>query len=562
MKGRGLNLRGMTRRSLLITAIAILVLVFGIASLSVLAAPPISESFRNDTATGWVLMGSAYLTSGVPPDPAGDGWLRLTSAGGSQAGSAIYDTAFSSTEGVQVAFTYATYGGNGADGITFYLIDGATGTPTVGAPGGSLGYSWAHDPGNPQNPGVTNGYVGIGLDEYGNFSHPYFGGCAAGCPGRISNSVTIRGSGSQNSGFNFLTRADYAIETGSRAGANHVRITIPPGTTLRITVEIDSGSGFVKVIDGYNLTTAPGQATLPSTFKMGFSASTGGSTNYHEIRGLVVAGANSTDTTVSSAPDPSSVGQSACFTATVTPSSATGTVTFLEGTTVLGTDTLSGGTAQFCTAGLSVGTHTITARYEGDSTYGGSIGTDTHVVDATAPEIDVQRPAGTSIPDGGTDDLGDQGTGTVHVSYTVDNTAGTAPLNITDVTASNLVNCSNFSLDTAMPMTVGAGATATFDISFHADTNNAFGFDMDIANNDADEKPYDIHVYGESRGDINGDGRADPVDVRLCLQIACGCGLINATAEQRAAADVDGDGDVDQDDATWIAEHWCGCAGN
>jgi hypothetical protein len=47
-------------------------------------------------------------------------------------------------------------------------------------------------------------------------------------------------------------------------------------------------------------------------------------------------------------------------------------VTFLDGTTTLGTATLSAGTAAFATSKLSVGTHPITARYNGSSTYGSS----------------------------------------------------------------------------------------------------------------------------------------------------------------------------------------------
>jgi hypothetical protein len=48
----------------------------------------------------------------------------------------------------------------------------------------------------------------------------------------------------------------------------------------------------------------------------------------------------------------------------------TGTVTFQEGTTVLGADaTLSGGIATFTTSSLSVGSHTITAFYNGDSNF-------------------------------------------------------------------------------------------------------------------------------------------------------------------------------------------------
>jgi len=47
----------------------------------------------------------------------------------------------------------------------------------------------------------------------------------------------------------------------------------------------------------------------------------------------------------------------------------TGTVTFLEGATVLGTAALSGGAAAFSPQGLAVGDHTITVQYSGDANY-------------------------------------------------------------------------------------------------------------------------------------------------------------------------------------------------
>jgi len=260
----------------------------------VYAAPPriviIKEDFKNSTAPGWTLYGTAVLTGNGVIDPVGDGWLRLTSNANWQAGTAINNSAFSSTEGVNISFDYATYGGNGADGFTFFLIDGATATPTLGAPGGSLGYSWdSHE----HNPGVTDGYVAIGFDEYGNFSSSHFGSCNPSCPGRIVDSVTIRGSGSLFStpGFNFLARASTAIGTTNRAGAKRVHINMTPAPTVRITVQIDSGSGYVTVIDNYDLSSAIGQAAAPATFKMGFSASTGTVNNYHEIRNSLVIGA-------------------------------------------------------------------------------------------------------------------------------------------------------------------------------------------------------------------------------------------------------------------------------
>ena len=53
------------------------------------------------------------------------------------------------------------------------------------------------------------------------------------------------------------------------------------------------------------------------------------------------------------------------------PSGATGTVTFYDGASVLGTGTLDNGSATLA-ANLAEGTHTITAVYAGDATRAGS----------------------------------------------------------------------------------------------------------------------------------------------------------------------------------------------
>ena len=52
---------------------------------------------------------------------------------------------------------------------------------------------------------------------------------------------------------------------------------------------------------------------------------------------------------------------------------ATGTVTFLDGTTILGTGTITGGAATFTTSALAIGTHSITASYSGDSAYNAAV---------------------------------------------------------------------------------------------------------------------------------------------------------------------------------------------
>jgi hypothetical protein len=82
-----------------------------------------------------------------------------------------------------------------------------------------------------------------------------------------------------------------------------------------------------------------------------------------------------TSTTVTSSVNPSRFGQSVTFTATVSVTSPgagtpTGTVTFKDGTTTLGTGTLNASDqATFTTSALSVGSHSITAVYNGDSNF-------------------------------------------------------------------------------------------------------------------------------------------------------------------------------------------------
>jgi len=73
-------------------------------------------------------------------------------------------------------------------------------------------------------------------------------------------------------------------------------------------------------------------------------------------------------TSLISATNPSTFGQSVTFTATVTGQSPTGTATFKDGATVIcSAVTLSGGSASCPTSTLSVGSHSITAAFGGDA---------------------------------------------------------------------------------------------------------------------------------------------------------------------------------------------------
>jgi hypothetical protein len=86
-----------------------------------------------------------------------------------------------------------------------------------------------------------------------------------------------------------------------------------------------------------------------------------------------------TTTTLTSAPNPSTFGQSVTFTATVASGSGVpaGTVTFTEGATVWASGVTVDGTghAAFSTTALAVGSHTLTAAFTGASGWADSSGT-------------------------------------------------------------------------------------------------------------------------------------------------------------------------------------------
>jgi hypothetical protein len=66
------------------------------------------------------------------------------------------------------------------------------------------------------------------------------------------------------------------------------------------------------------------------------------------------------------------VGDPVTFTATVSSTTATGNVTFNEGSTVLGTSASAAGVATLTTSALAAGTHSITATYVGDLAFNAS----------------------------------------------------------------------------------------------------------------------------------------------------------------------------------------------
>ncbi|WP_267222900.1 PilC/PilY family type IV pilus protein [Dyella silvae] len=120
-------------------------------------------------------MGSTtkYVIAAADADKSGA--LRLTPGMNNQTGAILSNFTFNPSQGLQVTFTTYTYGGdsggtakNGADGISFLLTDGTFAVPSVaGGLGGSMGYSCSN--GNSTYEGLANAYLGLGVDEFGNF---------------------------------------------------------------------------------------------------------------------------------------------------------------------------------------------------------------------------------------------------------------------------------------------------------------------------------------------------------------------------------------------------------
>jgi hypothetical protein len=150
------------------------------------------------------------------------------------------------------------------------------------------------------------------------------------------------------------------------------------GETVDFT--LDGTSVGSAVTDSTGVATLSSVATTDAvgTHTGAVVASYAGSTNYlpaANATGDLVVSQASTTTTLASSTNPSVSGQSVTFTATVavvSPGSGTptGTVNFLDGTTVIGTDEpLTAGVATFSTSSLAVATHSITAVYSGDTNF-------------------------------------------------------------------------------------------------------------------------------------------------------------------------------------------------
>lgn len=250
----------------------------------------------------WIVSLSNNDATGILPSIVNSGYLRLTNKTGNNSKSATLPAAFpASGNYISVEFTHFAYDGSGADGIAVTLSDYSV--PAVpGASGGSLGYA--------QKTGINGfagGWVGVALDEYGNYQNPTEG--RIGGPGFIPETIGVRGSGSGTTGYQWLqgnaSALSPAIDNPSSttpAFGYRYQVVVDarnsgqatPQTFVAVNRDVtgigNSYSAIFPQFDAYARAISLGftQAAVPSNWQISFTGSTGGSTNIHEIGSMRV----------------------------------------------------------------------------------------------------------------------------------------------------------------------------------------------------------------------------------------------------------------------------------
>jgi hypothetical protein len=206
-----------------------------------------------------------------------------------------------------------------------------------------------------------------------------------------SHSITAVYGGDTNftgSASSTLTQAVDPTSSSTGVGASSNPTTFGTSVTFTATVSGSGGtpSGTVTFKDGASTLVVgtlngSGQATFTTASETvgshSITAVYGGDSNFtastsSPLTFIVNQAASSTQ--VTSSLNPSAMGSAVTFTATVTVPSgtATGTVTFKDGGSTIGSGSLASGTATFATSALALGSHSITAVYGGDVNFIGS----------------------------------------------------------------------------------------------------------------------------------------------------------------------------------------------
>ncbi|MGA3224996.1 MAG: glycoside hydrolase family 44 protein [Acidobacteriaceae bacterium] len=193
-----------------------------------------------------------------------------------------------------------------------------------------------------------------------------------------------------------------AVSTTTSLSASATQINVGQSVTFSVVVAATTGSapsGTITLMDGSaSLGTASltnGAATLnisslaagTHSITASYAGDTADQSSTSSAVSVQVNGAaalQTTAVTLTGSATTAVSGQSITLTATVTPASATGTLSFKDGNTALGSATLASGKGVLAVSTLSVGTHSLTVAYGGDAADAAS-NSNTVVVTITAP---------------------------------------------------------------------------------------------------------------------------------------------------------------------------------
>jgi hypothetical protein len=153
------------------------------------------------------------------------------------------------------------------------------------------------------------------------------------------------------------------------------RFTLTDSGTLLGSAPIRRGSGSLVISD-----LALGSHPLVALYSGDAIYRTSSGTLTHVVDAAPV----STTTTLASSLNPSNEGDVVTLTATVSEADATGTLTFKDGVTTIGSTSVGQGSGVLVVSDFTVGSHSLTAVYGGDDDYDGSTSnTVTQVVQAS-----------------------------------------------------------------------------------------------------------------------------------------------------------------------------------
>lgn len=252
---------------------------------------------------------------------------------------------------------------------------------TVGGSGAGQPNIIAFNTGNGVNVDFTS--FGNSISQNSIYSNTALGITVTGTGVPLANDTGDPDSNAGNNGQNYpvITSASVVAGTASVSGTINSNSNVSLHLEFFANTACDpSGNGEGQTFIGATdvSTDASGNASfgplnfngVPAGQNVITSTATSASGDTSEFSACKSAAAvpAATSTALVSSLNPSTVGQSVTFTATVTGASPSGTVQFMDGAGNLGSPVaVSGGVAQISTSSLTAGTHPITAVYSGDA---------------------------------------------------------------------------------------------------------------------------------------------------------------------------------------------------